>query len=138
MVFRQSDTLKLYILINDVIINIIFNITHNLIFRHNFLFSTPCSHKMWNYLHTFPYIYSKEQTVLCGYVTVYPLCGKSVDHPTSFVEASKKKAKLEELGNNISERRCELKANEPVNERSEFARRYIVGFNSKEPQASYW
>ena len=42
-----------------------------------------------------------------------------VEHPTSFVEASRKKAKLEELSNNISERRCELKANEPVNERSE-------------------
>ena len=31
------------------------------------------------------------------------------------------KAKLEELSNNISERRCELKANEPVRERSERA-----------------
>ena len=30
-----------------------------------------------------------------------------------------KKAKLEELSNNISERRCELKAKEPVSERSE-------------------
>ena len=42
-----------------------------------------------------------------------------VEHPMSFVEVSRKKAKLEELSNNISERRCELKANKPVKERSE-------------------
>ena len=42
-----------------------------------------------------------------------------VEHPMSFKEASRKKAKLEELSKNITERRCELKANEPVNERSE-------------------
>ena len=30
-----------------------------------------------------------------------------------------KKAKLKELSNNISEKRCKLKANEPVNERSD-------------------
>ena len=34
-------------------------------------------------------------------------------------ELKKQKARLEELSYNISERRCELKANEPVNERSE-------------------
>ena len=32
-----------------------------------------------------------------------------------------KKAKLKKLSNNISERRCELKANEPVSEQSERA-----------------
>ena len=42
-----------------------------------------------------------------------------VEHPTSFVEASRKKATLEQLSNIVSERRCELKANEPVIERSE-------------------
>ena len=41
------------------------------------------------------------------------------------------KAKLEELSNNISERRCELKANEPVSEQSERASGYIVGYLSK-------
>ena len=29
-----------------------------------------------------------------------------VEHPTSFVEASQKQAKLEELSNSITERRC--------------------------------
>ena len=76
---------------------------------------------MLNYLHTISYIYSKEQTVLCGYMIVYPLCETSVGHPTSYVEASQEKAKLEELSNKINERLCELKANEPVNERSKRA-----------------
>ena len=39
-----------------------------------------------------------------------------------------KKAKLEDLSNIISEKRCELKANEPVSERSEWASGYIVGY----------
>ena len=39
-----------------------------------------------------------------------------------------KKAKLEELSNIISEKRCELKANEPVSERSEWASGDIVGY----------
>ena len=56
-----------------------------------------------------------------------------VEHPTCFVEACRKKAKVEELSNNISERQCELKANAPVSERSEQVRGYIVGYISKEP-----
>ena len=44
-----------------------------------------------------------------------------------------KKAKLEKLSNNISNRRCELKAKEPVSERSERANGYIAGYISKEP-----
>ena len=63
----------------------------------------------------------------------YLLCETLVEHPTNFVEASRKKAKLEELSNNISERRCELKMNEPVSERSERASGYFVGCISKEP-----
>ena len=43
------------------------------------------------------------------------------------------KAKLEELSNNISERRRELKANEPVRERSERKSGYIVGYIRTEP-----
>ena len=35
------------------------------------------------------------------------------------LRSESKKANLEELSNKISERRCELKANEPVIERSE-------------------
>ena len=34
-------------------------------------------------------------------------------------KSESKKAELEDLNNNISERRCELKAKEPVSERSE-------------------
>ena len=116
---------KISYIFNDVIFNIIsqfhiiFKNTHNLIILHNFLFSIPCSHKKWNYLHTFSCIYSTELTVLCGYMIVYPLCETSVEHPTTFVEASQKRRSSMELRNNISEKRCELKANEPVNERSE-------------------
>ena len=57
---------------------------------------------------------------------VYPLCETVVEHPTSFVEASQKKAKLEEMSNNISKRRCELEANEPVSEQSEGASGYAT------------
>ena len=56
-----------------------------------------------------------------------------VEHLTSFVEASRKRRSSLELSNNISERRCELKANEAVSERSERACGYIVGYISKEP-----
>ena len=54
------------------------------------MFCIPCSHKIWNYLYTLSYIYSKEQTVLYVYMIVYPLCETLVEHPTSFVEASQK------------------------------------------------
>ena len=37
-----------------------------------------------------------------------------------------KKAKLEELSNKLSKKRCELKANESVSERSERASRYAT------------
>ena len=40
----------------------------------------------------------------------------------------RKKAKLEELSNNINERLCELKSNQLVNEHSERASGYIVVF----------
>ena len=50
------------------------------------------------------------------YVIVYWLCETLVEHPTSFVETSQK-SEGRRASNNISERRCELKANEPVNER---------------------
>ena len=43
-----------------------------------------------------------------------------------------KKAKLEELSNNIKERRCEQKVKEPVSERSDRAGGHIVGYISKE------
>ena len=36
-----------------------------------------------------------------------------------------------ELSNNISERQCVLKANEPVSEHSERASGYVVGYMSK-------
>ena len=49
-----------------------------------------------------------------------------VDHAASFVEASQKRRSSIELSNNISERRCELKANEPVSERSERASEYAT------------
>ena len=44
-----------------------------------------------------------------------------------FCVTESKKAKFEELSNNISERRCELKANEPVSEQSEGTSVDIVG-----------
>ena len=50
---------------------------------------------------------------------------------TSLCETELKKAKLEELSNNISERRCQLKANETASEQSERASGYIVGYKSK-------
>ena len=49
-----------------------------------------------------------------------------VEHPTSFVEASQKRRSSMEMSNNISERRFELKANEPVSERSERASGYAT------------
>ena len=49
-----------------------------------------------------------------------------------------KKAKLEELSNNISERRCELKANEPVSESSERASGYNVGFATRRLKRDWW
>ena len=48
-----------------------------------------------------------------------------VEHPTSFIEASRKKEKLEKLSNNISER---LTRKKPVSERSERGSEYNVGF----------
>ena len=47
-----------------------------------------------------------------------------------------KKAKLGELSNNISEKRCELKANEPVSERSERVSAYTLGFATERAQRS--
>ena len=49
-----------------------------------------------------------------------------------------KKAKLEELSNNISERRCKLKANEPVSERSERAIGYNVGYEIKANEVRFF
>ena len=68
----------------------------------------------------FEYQYDRTYTgeIISTQTSKYAL-RDGVEHPTSFIEASREKAKLEELSNNISERRCELKANEPVNERSE-------------------
>ena len=43
------------------------------------------------------------------------------------VDDGKKRRSSIELSNNISERRCELKASEPVSERSERASGYILG-----------
>ena len=43
----------------------------------------------------------------------------------------KKKRGSIELSNKISERRCELKANEPVSEQSERASGYKVGYMTK-------
>ena len=54
-----------------------------------------------------------------------------VHYPSSSVEASRKKAKLEELSNKISERRCELKAIELVSEQSERASVDFVGYKGK-------
>ena len=45
-----------------------------------------------------------------------------------------KKAKLKELSNNINEKRCELKANEPVSEQSERTSGYTLGFANKRAQ----
>ena len=59
---------------------------------------------MWKYLYTLSCIYSKEHTVF----NVYMIIVMRDDRRSS-----------KELSNNISKRRCELKANEPVNERSE-------------------
>ena len=61
----------------------------------------------------------KLQGVL--YVDIILLC----ETDSSIPRAKRvKKAKLEELSNNISERRCELKANGSVSERSERASGY--------------
>ena len=46
-----------------------------------------------------------------------------------FISIEGKKATLEELSNNISERRCELKSNDPVSEGSERESGYIVGYD---------
>ena len=49
---------------------------------------------------------------------------------TRFLVLEKRRSSIE-LSNNIIERPHELKANEPVSERSERASQYIVGYMSK-------
>ena len=63
---------------------------------------------MWNYIFTFFLHYTSHPSEYA--------MRDGVEHPTSFVEESRKRRGSIELSNNISERRCELKANEPVNE----------------------
>ena len=46
----------------------------------------------------------------------------------SYVGEKRSKRSSIELSNNIGERRCELKANEPVSEQTEWASGYFVGF----------
>ena len=67
-----------------------------------------------------------------GYVigTEHISCEKVVEYYTSFHRRESKKARLEGLSKNISEKRCELKANERVSERSERANGCIVGYVS--------
>ena len=66
--------------------------------------------------------------IIRGY---YFIMRDGVYYPTSFVEASPKKAQLEKLSNNLSERRCELKAKELVSEQSERASMDFVGYKGK-------
>ena len=56
-----------------------------------------------------------------------------VEHPTSFVEASRKRRSSIELKQYYKREASELKANKAVSERSERASGYIVGYISKEP-----
>ena len=57
---------------------------------------------MWIFIYTFPYIHAYfNYGFLCDCISVMR---DGDEHPTSFVEASQKKAKLKELSNNISDR----------------------------------
>ena len=97
---------------------------------HNFIISILRSSKGGNvYTRFHAYIQRSRRF----YVIVYWFCETLVEHPTSFVEASQKRRRSIELSKIISKRRCELKASEPVNERSECAIGYFVGFITKEP-----
>ena len=69
-----------------------------------------------------------------GFTRVYDCISfmRHVSRPSHELRRSESKMlSATELSKNIGEKRCELKASEPVNERSERASGYIVGYNSK-------
>ena len=116
MVFSQSNTLKLYLFLNDVIFNIISQFHIFLKFYLNFCFLFHVHINVELFTHAFMHLFKRAD---CFYVIVYLLCETLVEHPTSFVEASQKKRSSK------SER---LTGRKPVREQSERASRYFVGF----------
>ena len=81
-----------------------------------FLFSNPCSHKCGLIYTHFNASIQKSKRLLCDCVLVM----RDVSRASyEFRRSESKKAKLEELSNNIGERRYELKTNRAGEERSD-------------------
>ena len=80
------------------------------------------------FVHAFILLFNRADGFIRVYDCVFVMGdGSRVSHELR--RSVSKKAKLEELSKNICEIRCELKASEPLNERSERTCGYIVGNN---------
>ena len=96
MVFSQSNTLKLYLFLNDVIFDINSQISHNFKILPNFLISIPCSHKIIIYKIIYARFHAsiqKSRRFSCDFVSVM----RDVSRASYELRRSESgKAKLEE------------------------------------------